>query len=275
MKIGWTTWMYKKKVRRFDAILRRRLCELAASHVRYGYRRLTVLLRRDGWKVNAKRIYRLYTEEQLIVRTKQRRKIARRQRGTMATAAAPNQCWSMDFMSDKLADGRSFRILTVVDQFTRECVCLQADRAMTGMHVAQALESAKLERGKLPASITVDNGSEFCSRTLEAWVIAHGVQLCFIRPGRPVENGFIESFNGRLRDECLNVEWFVSLADARQKLAKFRAHYNHERPHSSLADRTPAAFAELHRHGMEKTSPSMGRALRSLFIESLECAKPA
>ena len=118
MKVGWSTWQYKKKMRRFDAVLRRRLCEMAAKHVRYGYRRLTVLLRREGWKVNAKRIYRLYSEEQLIVRTKLRRKMARRQRGTTATATAPNQCWSMDFMSDKLADGLSFRILTVVDQFT-------------------------------------------------------------------------------------------------------------------------------------------------------------
>ena len=218
MRVGWSTWVYKKKVRRFDAVLRRRLGEMAANHVRYGYRRLTVLLRREGWKVNAKRIYRLYTEEQLIVRTKQRRKVARRQRGTMAIATAPNQCWSMDFMSDKLADGRSFHILTVVDQFTRECVCLEADRAMTGMKVAQALERAKAERGSLPVSITVDNGSEFSSRALEAWVMGNGVQLCFIRPGRPVENGFIETFNGRLRDECLNVEWFVSLNDARQKL---------------------------------------------------------
>jgi len=178
-------------------------------------------------------------------------------------------------MSDKFADGRSFRILTVVDQFTRECVCLEADRAMTGMKVAQALEQAKAERGRLPGSITVDNGSEFSSRALEAWVMSNDVQLCFIRPGRPVENGFIESFNGRLRDECLNVEWFVSLQDARQKLAKFREHYNHERPHSCLADRTPAAFAELHRRVTEKTSTSLGRALQSLFIESLECAKPA
>jgi putative transposase len=258
MKIGWSTWMYRKKVRRFDAVLRRRLCEMAACPVRYGYRRLTVLLRREGWKVNAKRIYRLYSQEQLIVRTKQRRKIARRERGTIAMATAPNQCWSMDFMSDKLADGRSFRILTVVDQFTRECVCLEADRAMTGMKVAQVLQGAKAERGGLPASITVDNGTEFCSRALEAWVMGNDVQLCFIRPGRPVENGFIESFNGRLRDEFLNVEWFVSLEDARQKLAKFREHYNHERPHSSLADRTPTAFAELHRRAAEKTNTSLG-----------------
>jgi len=275
VKIGWTTWQYKKKVRRFDAVLRRRLCEMAGKHVRYGYRRLTVLLRREGWKVNAKRIYRLYTEEQLIVRTKQRRKIALRQRGTIATATAPNQCWSMDLMSDKLADGRWFRILTVVDQYTRECICLEADRAITGMTVAQALERVKVERGSLPASITVHNGTEFCSRALEAWVMANNVQLCFIRPGRPVENGFIESFNGRLRDECLNVEWFVSLEDARKKLANFRNHYNHERPHSALADRTPSAFAELHKRVTEKASTSLGRALQSLFIESLECAKPA
>jgi putative transposase len=146
----------------------------------------------------------------------------------------------------------SFRILTVVDQFTGECVCLEADRAMTGMKVAQALEQAKAERGRLPGSITVDNGSEFSSRALEAWVMSYDVQLCFIRPGRPAENGFIESFNGRLRDECLNVEWLVSLQDARQKLAKFREHYNHERPHSALADRTPASFAGLHRRCEKK-----------------------
>ena len=222
--------------------MRRRLRELAGTYVRYGYRRLTVLLRRNGWHVNAKRIYRLYREEELIVRTKQRRKIARRQRAmTTDLAVRPNQRWSMDFVSDKLADGRSFRILTVVDQFTRECVGLQADRSMTGKKVSDVLERAQQERGSLPETITVDNGSEFSGRALEAWAIANNVQLCFIRPGRPVENGFIESFNGRLRDECLNVEWFSSLEDAREKLAKFREHYNHHRPHSALADRAPAA----------------------------------
>ena len=241
-------------------------------HVRYGYRRLTVLLRREGWHVNAKRIYRLYRDEGLIVRAKQRRKMARRRPVTSGVAVRPNQCWSMDFVSDKLADGRSFRILTVVDQFTRECVGLEANRSMTGMKVAQALEQARHERGHLPESITVDNGSEFCSRALEVWAMSNEVRLCFIRPGRPVENGFIESFNGRLRDECLNVEWFASLDDARRKLAKFREHYNPERPHSSLADRTPAAFAALHQ---TKASTSLGRALQSLLIEPLECAKPA
>ena len=256
----------------FDEVLRHRLREMAGTHVRYGYRRLTVLLRREGWHVNAKRIYRLYREEGLIVRTKQRRKMARRRPVPTGVAVRPNHCWSMDFVSDKLADGRSFRILTVVDQFTRECVKLEADRSMTGMKVVQALERAQQERGSLPKSITVDNGSEFCSRAMEAWAMSHEVQLCFIRPGRPVENGFIESFNGRLRDECLNVEWFTSLDDARQKLAKFREHYNQQRPHSALADRTPAAFAALHQG---KASTSMGRALQSRLIEPLECAKPA
>jgi len=258
----------------FDEVLRHRLRELAGMHVRYGYRRLTVLLRREGWHVNAKRIYRLYREEELIVRTKQRRKMARRRPIASGVAVRPNQCWSMDFVSDKLADGRSFRILTIVDQFTRECVGLAADRSMTGMKVAQVLDAAGHERGPLPESITVDNGSEFTGRALEAWAITNEVRLCFIRPGRPVENGFIESFNGRLRDECLNVEWFASLDDARQKLAKFREHYNRERPHSSLADRTPAAFAALHRPE-QKISTLMGRALQSLLIEPLECAKPA
>jgi len=236
--------------------------------------------------VNAKRIYRLYREEELIVRTKQRRKIARRQRAvTTATAERANQRWSMDFVSDKLADGRSFRILTVVDQFTRECVGLEAERSMTGKKVAEVLENVKPERGCLPESITVDNGGEFSGRALEAWAIANDVQLCFIRPGRPVENGFIESFNGRLRDECLNVEWFSSLDDARRKLAKFREHYNFERPHSSLADRTPAAFAEQMAALRSPTAPSEppfaqrketeAAPCQSRLLEALECAKLA
>jgi putative transposase len=213
--------------------LRGKLKELASTHVRYGYRRLTVLLRRQGWKVNAKRIYRLYTEEGLIVRTKQRKKIARRQRGMVPAAIQPGQRWSMDFISDKLADGRGFRILTVVDQFSRECVLLAADRSMSGAKVAEALQRVIEGEGAAPESITCDNGSEFAGRVLEAWAIEHGVQLVFIRPGRPVENGFIESFNGRLRDEFLNVEWLATLEEARRKLAAWHHHYNHQRPHSA------------------------------------------
>jgi putative transposase len=180
------------------------------------------------------------------VRTKQRRKMARRRPVPKGVATRPNECWSMDFVSNKLADGHSFRILTVVEQFTRECVGLEAGRSMTGFRVAQALEYARHERGHLPQSITMDNGSEFWSRALESWAMANEVGLCFIRPGRPVENGIIESFNGRLRDECLNLKWFSSLDDTRAKLARFREHYHRERPHSGLADRTPSAFAALH-----------------------------
>src|SRR5947209_8483490 len=226
--------------------LRRRLRELAATHVRYGYRRLTVLLRREGWPVNAKRVYRLYEEENLKVRSVERKKISRRQRVAQGPAARPNQCWSADFVSDKLTDGCSYRILTVIDQFTRECVAMEADRSLHGRHVVAALTRAIEERGKAPQSITLDNGSEFTGRALEAWAIQHGVELCFIRPGRPVENGFIESFNGRLRGECLNVEWCGTLHEAQEKLAQWRTHYNFQRPHSALADRTPASFARTH-----------------------------
>ena len=227
--------------------LRGKLKELACTYVRYGYRRLTVLLRREGWKVNAKRIYRLYTEEGLIVRTKRCKKMARRQRIAMPGAIRPGQCWSMDFVSEKLADGRGFRILTVVDQFTRECVLLEAERSMSGAKVVEALQRVIDGEAAAPESITCDNGSEFAGRALETWAMKRGVQLVFIRPGRPVENGFIESFNGRLRDEFLNVEWFVSLEEVRHKLAAWRHHYNHQRPHSALQDRTPATVAALHR----------------------------
>ena len=212
-----------------------RLRELAASRVRFGYRRLTVLLRRDGWRVNAKRIYRLYTEEGLTVRTKHRTKAAGRARVPQTVATAPNQRWSMDFMSERVADGRWFRILTVVDQFTRECLCLLAAQSLTGEKVTQALEPIVRQRGA-PRSITVDNGSEFASRVMDAWAYRQGIQLDFIRPGKPVENGFIESFNGRLRDECLNVDVFFTLKDAREKLAHWQEDYNVLRPHSSLQD---------------------------------------
>jgi putative transposase len=223
--------------------LRHRLRELAAAHVRYGYRRLTVLLRREGWAVNAKRVYRLYDDEGLKVRSVERKKVARRQRIPQSPASRPNECWAADFVSDKLADGRSFRILTVIDQFTRECVALVAERSMSGPRVVATLTLATAERGAVPRSITLDNGSEFAGRALELWAMQQGVQLCFIRPGRPVENGFSESFNGRLRDKCLNVEWFASLQEAQQTLSRWRIHYNHQRPHSAFNDRAPATFA--------------------------------
>src|SRR5208283_4427733 len=222
--------------------LRTRMRELAASRVRFGYRRLTVLLRREGWAVNAKRIYRLYTEDGLAVRTKLRRKIARRQRVPLLRATRPQERLSMDFVSNRLLDGRWFRVLTVVDQFTRECLVLLADSSLTGTKVAQALSEIVAERGT-PASITVDNCTEFQSKAMDVWAYQHGVQLDFIRPGRPTENGYIESFNGRLRDECLNVQVFFSVADARDKLKRWRQDYNRVRPHSALGDSAPEEFA--------------------------------
>ena len=251
---------YKSRKKPQEA-LRRRLREVASTHVRYGYRRLTVLLKREGWKVNTKRVYRLYDEENLKVRSTERKKIARRQRVSQPQAVRPNQCWSADFVSDKLADGRNIRILTVIDQFTRECVWLEADRSMNGPKVVAALNRAIAERAA-PESITLDNGSEFAGRAMEVWAIETDVQLCFIRPGRPVENGFIESFNGRLRDECLNVEWFPSLDDARRKLAAWRDHYNHSRPHSALDDRAPATFAQLHGIAPRRFAQTRGSRLR-------------
>ena len=243
--MSWATLQYKSR-KKTQEPLRRRLRDLAATYVRYGYRRLTVLLKREGWKIGHKRVYRLYDEENLKVRSVERKKIARRQRVPQPQAMGPNWCWSADFVSDKLTDGRSIRILTVVDQFTRECVWLEADRSMDGRKVVTALTKAIAERGAAPRSITLDNGSEFTGRAMEIWAIQNGVQLSFIRPGRPVENGFIESFNGRLRDECLNVEWFTSLEEARRQLALWRDHYNYRRPHSALDDRSPSVFAALH-----------------------------
>jgi putative transposase len=234
--------------------LRIRLRELAGSRVRYGYRRLTVLLQREGWKVNAKRIYRLYTQEGLILRTKKRKERAPRQRVAQGSALRPDQKWSMDFVAQRLADSRWIRVLTVVDQYTRECVTLLADNTLSGEKVAAALDKVLLQRGT-PESITIDNGPEFTSKALDHWAYRNGVHLDFIQPGRPVENGYIESFNGKLRDECLNVEVFFSLADARRKLYLWRRDYNHYRPHSALDDRTPAEFAAVCSRGkVEATS---------------------
>jgi putative transposase len=218
-----------------------RLRELAASRVRFGYRRLTVILRREGWRVNPKRVYRLYTEDGLTVRTKVRKKLARRSRVATPKAMRPDAKWSMDFMSAKLLDGRWFRVLTVIDQFTRECLALVAGSALNGQQVALALSQVVAERGT-PQSITADNGSEFAGRAMDAWSYQYGVQLEFIRPGKPVDNSYIESFNGRLRDECLNVETFFDVSDVREKLERWRLDYNQVRPHSALGDRSPEEF---------------------------------
>jgi len=251
MLIGPSSYYYRAQPKD-DRALVQRLRELAAARVRFGYRRLAVLLRREGWRVNRKRVYRLYKQEGLALRLKQRkRKRAAQARVTLAQASAANQRWSMDFMSDRLENGRSLRILTIVDQCTRECPLLEPALSLSGRDVAACLDRLAQTRG-LPQAITVDNGTEFYSQAMDAWAYRHGVQLDFIRPGRPVENGYIESFNGRLRDECLNTHLFFSVADAREKLELWREDYNHHRPHSSLAQLPPAAFA---RDLCAKTNP--------------------
>jgi putative transposase len=243
--MGITRWSNRYQSRRDPQTeLRVRLRDLAAARIRYGYRRLTVMLRREGWRVNTKRVYRLYREEALQVRTKKRIKSAAQVRITLPEATFANQRWSMDFVSERLADGRWFRILTIVDQYTRECLCIYADRSQTGEKVSEQLDRLITLRG-VPESITSDNGSEFTSKAMDLWAHQAGVKLNFIRPGKPVENSYIESFNGRLRDECLNTEVFLDLADARRKLDQWRSDYNQQRPHSALADRTPDEFASV------------------------------
>jgi putative transposase len=243
--VGITRWINRYQSRRDpQEELRMRLRELAGTRTRYGYRRLTVMLRREGWKVNTKRVYRIYREENLGVRTTQRKKRGAHLRVPLASPVRVNQRWSMDFVSDRLADGRWFRILTVVDQYSRECLCAWADRSQTGEKVVVQMKRLAALYGA-PESITTDNGGEFAGKAMETWAYQNDVKLDLIRPGKPVENGYIESFNGRLRDECLNGEIFFSLADAREKLADWCADYNQRRPHSSLADRTPAEFAAV------------------------------
>jgi len=250
-----------------------RLRELAASRVRFGYRRLTVILRREGWRVNPKRIYRLYTEDGLTVRTKVRKKLARRSRVSTPRAMRPNQKWSMDFMSAKLLDGRWFRVLTVIDQFTRECLALVADRALNGHRVALALSQVVAARGT-PESITADNGSEFAGRAMDAWSYQYGVHLEFIRPGKPVDNSYIESFNGRLRDEFLNVESFIDLSDVREKLTCWQLDYNHVRPHSALADCSPVQYA---RDWEQSSAASLRTAgpTQEMPAGAVHCSEPA
>lgn len=221
-----------------------RLKELAASRPRYGYRRLYELIRREGWRINHKRIHRLYKLLNLQLNVRKKKKRASHVRIVLAKATRVNERWSMDFMHDCLENGHRFRILTLIDQFTRECPILRADHSMTSKKVIECLEYLKQTRG-LPKAITVDNGSEFFSRVMDSWAYKNKVQLDFIRPGKPVDNAFIESFNGKLRDELLNVELFSCLSDAQEKLEHWRIDYNLRRPHKSLNSSTPSEYAAL------------------------------
>jgi putative transposase len=210
--------------------------------MRFGYRRLTAMLVRAGVEVNHKRVYRLYREEGLAMRIRQRRRI--RWNGTAVRPAAgrPNQRWSIDFVSDCISTGKVIRMLTMVDDCTRECPAIEVDTSLGGLRVGRVLDRVSAERG-LPEEIVLDNGPEFRGRALAAWSEERGVRLEFIQPGKPVQNAYVESFNGRLRDECLNANWFTSLSDARRKIETWRQDYNQHRPHSSLDYLPPAEFA--------------------------------
>ena len=257
MELYRATCRYRRR-RGDDPRLRTRLRELAEVRRRFGYRRLQVLLEREGWKVNHKRVYRLYVEEKLSLRRKRGRKRGMT-RQPLPTAVAVNQVWSVDFMTDALSSGRRFRTLNIVDDYTRECLAIEVDTSLGGMRVVRVLEALKQTRG-LPRQIRSDNGPEFVSRAVDQWAYEQGLQWHTIQPGRPMENGYVESFNGRFRDECLNENWFTDLADARVKIAQWKQDYNRARPHSSLGYRTPEEF-EYRR----KASPSIkwGKGLQT------------
>lgn len=226
-----------------DGPLRERLKALAQERRRFGYRRLHVLLRREGEVVNRKRVQRIYREERLTVRRRGGRKRAMGTRAPIATPLAANQRWSLDFVSDQMTDGRHFRILTVIDNCTRECLALVADTSLSGRRVARELDAIIAQRGR-PDMIISDNGTELTSNAILGWADESGVGWHYIAPGKPQQNGFNESFNGRLRDELLNETLFRSLPHARIVLESWRRDYNEARPHSKLAWLTPKAYAE-------------------------------
>jgi putative transposase len=219
------------------------LRQVAMERPRFGYRRLHVMLRRKGWTVNRKLVLRLVRDNGWLVRRKQRKKLAAVPRVQVPQPTRQNEAWAMDFVFDGTAGGRTFRTLNVIDRFTRECLVIEVDTSITGQRVVAVLALLVAMHGK-PQSIRIDNGPEFISKALDAWAFEHGIALHFIRPAKPTENGHIESFNGRLRDECLNVNWFLDLADAREKIELWRKDYNEVRPHSSLGYLTPREYID-------------------------------
>lgn len=243
IEIGRSTVRYACRPRD-DTHLRARLRELAAERKRFGYRRLHVLLRREGMLVNHKRVERIYQEEGLAVLRRKRKRAARGVRVHALVPTRVDEVWSLDFLSDALAWGRKIRVLAVEDTFTRELLAVEVDTSLGGVRVARVLDRVVTERGAAPAEIVLDNGPELTSKALDQWAYAHGVRLRFIDPGKPVQNCYIESFNGKFRDECLNEHWFVSVTDARRITEAWRMDYNHVRPHSSLGNQTPAEFRE-------------------------------
>ena len=239
MRLQRASWQYRSR-RPADTSLRERLRALAAELPRYGYKRLHRRLRTQGMVVNHKKIYRLYREEGLMVRKRSRKRLVRRGE-KLAPPSRPNERWSMDFTSDQLSNGRRFRTFNVVDDCTRESLAIHVARSIPGWLVVVVLTALVQKLGK-PLVIVCDNGPEFIGRALEIWAEQNGVKIHFIQPGKPVQNCFVESFNGRFRDECLNEHWFTSMEDAREIIETWRVNYNEVREHGSLGGLTPAEF---------------------------------
>ena len=233
-----------------QTVLRLRLRDLAAARVRYGYRRLHVLLRREGWRVNHTRVYRLYREDGLGIRVKRRKTLASASRVLPPRPTRPLERWSLDFLTDSLVDGRRFRVLTRVDTVSRVSPAMAVGTSLTGERVVAVLERLQRTTGT-PERIAMDNGPEFISKALDAWAYRNGVQLEFSRPGKPMDNAFAESFNGHLRAECLDCHWFVELPEARHTIEAWRLDYNTERPHRALRQQTPAAWMTARAHLFE------------------------
>lgn len=239
-----------------DDELRSRLKALADERRRFGYRRLHILLQREGVEVNHKKLFRLYREERLTVRRRGGRKRALGTRAPMAIPQGPNQRWSTDFVQDILSDGRRFRIWGLVDDFSRECLALVVDTSLSGRRVARELDRVVAIRGR-PCMIVSDNGTEFTSNAMLTWAAENSVEWHFIAPGKPMQNGFAESFNGRFRDECLNEHAFRGLPDARRIIDTWRTDYNHARPHTSLGGMTPREFATRSRQDQIENNPNL------------------
>jgi putative transposase len=223
--------------------LRMRIREIAQARVRYGYRKIRVLLNREGWGVGKTLVQRLYQEEGLVLkqRPKRRRRAAEHPRERVRATEA-NQAWSLDFVADQLTDGRRFRALTIVDVFTRESLAIEVGQALKGTDVVAVLNQIRFERGA-PKMLFCDNGSEFTSQIMDLWAYQNGVKIDFSRPGKPTDNAYIETFNGTLRAECLDTHWFETLAEAKESIEAWRKEYNESRPHRALGERTPNEFA--------------------------------
>jgi putative transposase len=236
-----------------SSALRARIIDLAHARRRFGYRRIHDLLRREGVWANHKKVYRLYRAEKLSVRKRRRRKGVMVERQALYVPTAPNEVWSMDFVMDALANGRRIKCLTIVDDFTRECLDIAVDYGISGGYVARVLEAVGQFRG-LPRAIRTDQGPEFTSRALDRWAYGCGVDLKLIAAGKPTQNAYIESFNGKFRDECLNDHYFNNLAHARAVIAEWRRDYNEARPHSGIGRMPPAEFAARHRLGPDQAT---------------------